>query len=155
MIVVQQEEGRPERFAVCGFFIRPRGQRARRSQEKLAQQGVGKSRRHYWLACLYGGRLVSSPAVLPREIGCGGGNAHSRLHLVRVRQPPAVRRCCVHCGCVAQVPAEATRRFVQWSRRDAALCVLQGAPCVWGRCCWQECCWWEETMLAIATRDEL
>jgi hypothetical protein len=36
MIVVRRGKDKPERFAVCGFFIRPRGRSAHRSQEKLA-----------------------------------------------------------------------------------------------------------------------
>lgn len=139
----RQEEGRPERFAVCGFFMRTRGQRARarRSQEKLAgwlNCWVGKSRR----------ALVWSATGLPRaerdwslEIGRGGADftlSKSMSSSSSSRSPAACSATTLHPTVTQYLQWQhRTRRFVQWSRRDAALCVLQEAPYVWGRCC----CW--------------
>jgi hypothetical protein len=97
MFVEQQEEGSLERFAVCGFFIRPRGQRARRSQEKLAQ-GCGEISEGILACYYYGGRLVSnSLAVLPREIGRGGDNAQpTSPRLVHPRPPAACSATTLH-----------------------------------------------------------
>ena len=58
--------------------------------------------------------------------------------LALIHRPSSVRRGCTQVAQYLQRQHRA-RRFVLWSRREGALCVLQEAPCVWGRCCcWQE-----------------
>ena len=138
MCNLQREEGRPGRFAVCGFFIRPRGQRAlAEARRSWLNSWVGKSRR----ALAYGGGLVSNSLAASRErleIGgwrldveepadftllCLSSSSSSSTSTRRLQCDDAAS----HCGSVAQYLQwpHRTRRFVPWSRRDAALCVLQ------------------------------
>lgn len=153
--------------------------RARRSQEKLAQQpggeiseGIGR--------VLEGTFGQQQPCREPREIGDWRLDVEEPtsppfvvvlvlvvvlflvvvlvLVHIHIHPPPAVRRGCIRVAQYLQWQHR-TRRFVPWSRRDAALCVLQEAPCMWGRCCClqecvvggksvllvgRRCCWWQE-----------
>lgn len=111
------EEGRPERFAVCGFFIRPRGRSAHRSQEKLAGGLVGCGE------C----RSVGQPGRFDRrdveEVLSKRPTTEptSLPHLICLIRPPAVRPS-VHPGLVAQY-----LRSVALGVVDARFAALLGA----------------------------
>lgn len=151
LIVVQLATRGRQARKICGlrlFHPAPWPTRARRSQEKLAQQLGGEISEGIGVWRRFG---QQQPCREPREIGdwrldveeladftllCLSSPSSSSTSTRRLQCDDTATRC----DSVAQYLQwpHRTRRFVPWSRRHAALCVLPEAPCMWGRCC---CCW--------------
>jgi hypothetical protein len=123
---------------ICGlrlFHPAPWPTRARRSQEKLAQQLGGEISEGIGVWRRFG---QQQPCREPREIGdwrleIGRGGA-SRLHLVafvlvlvlvHVHPPSAVRRCCISLRLGGTVPAVATSNTEICAMVETACCIVR------------------------------
>lgn len=152
LIVVQQEEGRPERFAVLRLFHPGPVANARAEARRSWLDCGGESRTEDLLQLDVEGRLVSSAAACRERLGVlrwSRGDAQPtsprpRRLAVLIRQPAA-------CSATPRrpwlgrrtVPAVSTRRFCAMGETGCCIGRATRAPGVWGRCfcCW--CCWRE------------